>query len=519
MQTSPRTDLRILILGLALAACIATLLNCVYAAYRVGRQTLIENALESNRAYSARVATSIDEFLRDAQRRLKYSAAQLADRFDDAGACAAEVNRLQGQDRGFDAVLLTGADGRVRASSPAALGIDGREVDSMGAEAALRERKPLVSDAFVSIAGNLVVFISVPVFDRENNYLGYLGGSLHLQNDSTINALISRHFKQADAEVYVVDTRRRLVHHPVRTRIGAVVGANPAIDASLRGQDGSVRMIDSQGRDVLSGFAHVPTANWAIVTQQPLASALAPLQTMLTRILVTMLPLAAAGFVAIWALSVLIARPLRQLADNTIANGLIDGADRIAAVRAWYFEASSIKQALLSSIRSTRAKVTGLKRDSQIDALTGLLNRRAMDEALARMEAGRRPLAIVALDIDHFKKVNDTFGHDVGDQVLQRLAERMRACSRDTDLPCRMGGEEFLLLMPDTALQAAVEAGERLRRDVEQTDLPDVGHITISLGVTTWPRDGVTMAQALKEADELMYQAKREGRNRLVAAG
>ena len=517
MQTPLRTDLRSLILSLALAACVVTLINCLYAAYRVERQTLIQNSLTASRAYSAHVASSIDQFLREAQSRLRYSAARLSGHFDDPTLLVAEVERLQAQDSGFDAVIVAHASGRVMASSPESLGVDGRMAQASGAQAALRERKPLVSDAYTTIAGNLVVFVSVPIFDRDGKYLGFIGGSLHLRQGGMLHTLVSGHIYLTDVQIYVVDTRRALLFHSVEARIGTVVGANPAIDEALRGRDGSVRITDARGQDVLSGFAHIPTAHWGLITQRPIVSVLAPLKTLMTQIVLTTLPLAVIGFLLLWWLSALIARPLRQLAENTNAAGLIEGADRIAGIKAWYFEASNIRQALLHGIRSTQMTVSGLEQASHTDPLTGLLNRRAMDAALAKMEENRQPLAIVALDIDHFKRVNDTWGHDMGDKVLQRLAALMREGSREQDLPCRVGGEEFLLLLPHTDLPAAVDVGERLRRVVEQTPMDPVGHITISLGVTIWPRADLSLEASLKEADELMYQAKREGRNRLVA--
>ena len=141
-----------------------------------------------------------------------------------------------------------------------------------------------------------------------------------------------------------------------------------------------------------------------------------------------------------------------------------------------------------------------------------------MDAALTQMTETRRPFSVISMDIDHFKQVNDTFGHDVGDVTLRTLAQLMQRCCRDVDLACRVGGEEFTLLLPDITTADAALVGERLRVLVEQTEIEMVGHITVSLGVASWPRDGELVAEVMKNADELMYQAKRAGRNRLVAS-
>jgi len=150
--------------------------------------------------------------------------------------------------------------------------------------------------------------------------------------------------------------------------------------------------------------------------------------------------------------------------------------------------------------------------------MAGLNNRRGMEMALSAWTAERQPFAIVALDIDHFKNVNDTYGYDVGDEVLKLLAGVMRANSREGDVLCRMGGEEFVVLLPGAELDVARQVAERLRRGVEQAAMEPVGYITVSLGGARWPEHGGDVGQALKVADEMLYEAKRSGRNRVVAA-
>jgi diguanylate cyclase (GGDEF)-like protein len=119
------------------------------------------------------------------------------------------------------------------------------------------------------------------------------------------------------------------------------------------------------------------------------------------------------------------------------------------------------------------------------------------------------------LDIDHFKRVNDTYGHDIGDLVLVKLSEIIRSCSRDGDYSCRLGGEEFLVLLPNVSLSAAAEFAERLRGTVASSTIDVVGSITVSLGVAHWPGSADEISDALKIADEEMYRAKQQGRNRV----
>ena len=220
----------------------------------------------------------------------------------------------------------------------------------------------------------------------------------------------------------------------------------------------------------------------------------------------------------IWWLSRLIARPLWQLADGARHMDRSSTAESIHNVRSWYFETSELKRAMLVGVNLLHQKIGKLRQDVQTDPLTGLRNRRGMDEALGVWQAAQHPFAAVALDIDCFKRVNDTHGHAVGDQVLQRLAELMRENARGGDVLCRVGGEEFLILLPGASLEVAEQVAERLRERLEQTDIPHVGHVTVSLGVAHWPQHGSAIADVLQAADAALYEAKRTGRNRVVVA-
>ena len=158
------------------------------------------------------------------------------------------------------------------------------------------------------------------------------------------------------------------------------------------------------------------------------------------------------------------------------------------------------------------------------DVLTGLHNRRYMESHLGnlvrRAVEGARPVALVIMDIDHFKLVNDTHGHDVGDEVLKQFSERIQHNVRGIDLAARYGGEEFIIVMPDTDLTVAQSVAERLRKFV--ADVPfkvttDDGElvVTVSLGVTVSGTTD-TPETMIKRADDALYQAKHEGRNRVV---
>ena len=161
------------------------------------------------------------------------------------------------------------------------------------------------------------------------------------------------------------------------------------------------------------------------------------------------------------------------------------------------------------------------------DPLTGLFNRRYMEETLEieirRAERTERPIGVIMLDLDHFKTFNDRFGHPAGDELLRSLGALIRARLRAGDIACRYGGEEFVLILPDAAVQAAVQRAEDIRQkvqglDVRYMDTP-LGQVTVSLGVASWPVNGRARAELLSAADGALYRAKEEGRNRVVTAG
>jgi two-component system cell cycle response regulator len=161
------------------------------------------------------------------------------------------------------------------------------------------------------------------------------------------------------------------------------------------------------------------------------------------------------------------------------------------------------------------------------DPLTGLHNRRYLDNHLTvmfnRSMARGRPLSVLITDIDRFKHVNDTYGHDAGDEVLKEFASRVRSTVRGADLACRYGGEEFVVVMPDTSPEIAAGVAERLRAAVENTPftLRSAGQelsVTASFGISSRISSVVTPGQLMKQADLALYEAKNTGRNRVVAA-
>lgn len=167
-----------------------------------------------------------------------------------------------------------------------------------------------------------------------------------------------------------------------------------------------------------------------------------------------------------------------------------------------------------------------LKNQSIRDSLTGLFNRRYMEEALERemirCDRKQQPLSIIMLDVDYFKRINDTLGHDAGDTVLRELGRCLQSYVRGSDIACRYGGEEFILILPEASLGVTQLRAEQIRAAVKQLHVESsgqpVGAITLSLGVASFPKHGLEGEAILKAADTALYRAKQEGRDRAIVA-
>jgi diguanylate cyclase (GGDEF)-like protein len=178
---------------------------------------------------------------------------------------------------------------------------------------------------------------------------------------------------------------------------------------------------------------------------------------------------------------------------------------------------------LQAQLREIQQLHTQLHEQAMRDSLTGLYNRRYLNDMLEREVARARretyPLSLVMIDLDHFKKVNDTYGHQAGDEVLKYFSGMLNERARAEDILCRYGGEEFLLLLPKMPLEVARERAEQWRSDFEALTVAVGEHriqTTLSVGIAGYPDHGTTPDQLTQSADQALYLAKKDGRNRVV---
>lgn len=183
------------------------------------------------------------------------------------------------------------------------------------------------------------------------------------------------------------------------------------------------------------------------------------------------------------------------------------------------------EQALQKQLDEINALQRQLSEQANRDALTGLYNRRYLDSTLerelARCQREGLPLSLMLIDLDHFKQINDTYGHQAGDEVLKQLADMLSAQARSADVVCRFGGEEFLLLLPNMPQAVALERAEQWQRDFAANTIV-FGEFrmqaTLSIGLASYPGHGTSAQALIRSADRALYRAKTEGRNRVVVA-
>jgi diguanylate cyclase (GGDEF)-like protein len=387
---------------------------------------------------------------------------------------------------------------------------------------------------------------AAPVFNANHKLLGVV--AIHA-NWSWVKAVLQGSLpndaKEQGLEVYIANAQQQLLYPYASISQLILPQALP-----VSGDSDLIRWPDGAEYVTSSYDVKVPKSAqlaWKIVVRQPVEKALAAALELRTTIL-WMGSLAVILMLSVtYRLASQMSRPIEQLAR--VANLIQAGNERakfdISSNLQEVKSLSASLQAMTSNLLSRRQALSDinskleekvhertaaleeanlqLQRLSRRDGLTGLQNRRAAEEALQHeflvlKRSGTR-FSVLILDVDHFKQVNDKFGHLVGDAVLIDIAKLIQATVRQTDLAARFGGEEFLVLLPDT-IESAIQVAEKIRLAIENQTFPDVGRVTVSIGVSAARRADDSRDEVVHRADMALYEAKRAGRNQVsIAAG
>ncbi len=476
-----------------------------------------DSLLEGNIAYARKLADTTDRYLTTAQRELAWSASQIKS-LSDLKQLKAETERLRMQSGFFNSVVVVNHDAIIAATSPDSLNLTGMKLHSAASLQAITTRKPFISAPFTSAAGNYVVFLSQPLFSDEGGYLGYIGGTIYLKKQSMLSEILSQHFYTKGSTVSVVSNEGLIIFSHDPTLVGTKMLLSLALQKRLSTTGSGHFTLENGGQSYLTGYGTLQKTGWNVfitgtsetVRHILLRTAESAIWFVLGIILLT------ASVIAFMAGR--IASPLEKLADRVRDGGSEAQAESLATVKTWYYEADRLKEAVQEHRHAVAGHLAALNDEAMTDPLTGLCNRRGFS-ALAAQADSEHEQCVIAIDIDHFKKINDWYGHDAGDAVLVSLAALLRQACRTRDIVSRFGGEEFILLLPDTTLADAARTAERIRETVCATTFPFAGTMTISAGVASRDDQSRDREALLRRADEALYEAKAAGRNTVIIAG
>lgn len=513
-----RVDLRRLILCMCLFFVFLALVNNLYASYKVQREVLLHNTLEVNHVYAQKLAQVANSYITSSKRILETVSFDISKKEHDSRAIQQDLARIARMTRSFNSLFFSDASGRVLAALPTADKLAGTTLRSGASLDALKLRHPTISPPFKAPSGRWLVQLSHPVFQDDGSYAGFVAGTIYLHSPNALQTVLGEHFYSDGSYIYVVDQNGLLIYHPVKRRLGTSNLNNLAVQRVVRGEHGTMRLTNTGQIDMLAGYAPIPATGWGIVVQRPAQAAMASLDDLFWRTLYYSLPITLLSLLGIWWLATLISRPLRQLAD--VAAQLDDrpSFNRIHLIKGWYVEVALIRKALLAGLSAVTTRMSHLHRQTETDPLTSLINRRGLESALAALKQEGLPVAAVMFDIDHFKLINDTYGHIAGDEALVTVANIARTTARETDVIARMGGEEFVVLLPNATQESALAFAERLRQGIAEAQISQSGPVTVSLGVALYPEHTKDLDSLLPMADTALYQAKKAGRNCIQVA-
>jgi diguanylate cyclase (GGDEF)-like protein len=408
----------------------------------------------------------------------------------------------------------------------------------------VRPDLPVVGDPYWEDAFSAPIFtIATSVSAADARLLGILIAKLNLSPIATTRrspaGILSNHIPGESGEVYLLDDAGHLI---ISSRASSRALMNTNVPAEIRQMlattdKPSVRYIGYRENEVVGRLLRVERLGWSVVAEIPVEEAFAPVTRLrnLTVLLVVGVFLVV-GFIA-YRLALVIIRPLDRLSKGAAEVAWGDLAVELPATgggeigyltQVFNYMVGRLRAAreeLEATHEDLREKNEELERLSVTDALTGLYNRRylmgTLDHEAQRSERTGQPFTLIMLDVDRFKRFNDTYGHQAGDQVLINVGSVLREATRVVDCASRYGGEEFVVMLPETDVADATDVAERIRATVSERPLIVDGKeavVTVSVGVAEFPTDGDSVQSVVAAADAALYLAKKQGRNRVTQA-
>jgi diguanylate cyclase (GGDEF)-like protein len=495
------------------------------ASLTIGERQMRVIVGDQQQALLTSVAAFIDQDLEGKRMLLAGLAEQLAEETRDPSRLQAFLERRTTLRSTFSNVVAFDPSGKLIANltDRRAIGtINAAERDYFRESIAAHEG--LVSQPFQSrISGKPTVLVTEPVYDQAGKLVFLLAGGIDLQQPSflgQINAL-----KPGETGyLFIVTTDGLIVQHPDATRLLGNVkdkgGASPSMLDALRGAEGWAIGASRNGAPALLSYKRLRTANWIIGSVYPLGEAFTPLIAMRFKSLVASAAVAVLAGLIGWLTVLRLLRPFGALRQH-VARLSAGGSDISVFNVERRDEFGDLSRAFFGLSQQRAQAEAALEAQARTDPLTGLNNRRMFEEtfgmAIARAQRARTGLALAYLDIDRFKRINDTLGHGMGDVVLVEFARRLKEAVRVTDTVARLAGDEFVVIFENLADPALPEVmGQKILAAMQSDFAVGDQFITVStsVGIATGGAQGATMEQFLASADAALYAAKEAGRGR-----
>ncbi|WP_046214057.1 sensor domain-containing diguanylate cyclase [Paenibacillus wulumuqiensis] len=501
--------------GLAFLTSFLILLSCLLVSYTNEKNSLEKQTLGLNENHAKNLSRVTNTLIQSMQHSLKSGSYYMMEHlYLSPSLFQDNLDYFHDSTGYFNAVFTADENGLIQMNSPTSLGQAGTYLTTPASKQALAAKKPIISSPYMGKIGKLIILVSHPLFTDKGQYKGMLGGVLYLQEDNRFKQVLGTESMSEDGSFfYVIDRAGNIIYHPDTNRINQNISQTPIFSELKNTKSGNLKVNDLEGHSYLAGYAVVPDTDWRIVVQSPSQNIKVYSSNLIWSTMLYLLPIIAVLLAFILWISLQLSLPLNSLAEY--ARNLAIGKEKsnVPKVSKWNYEAKQLHQAIMILEEETREKERQLKIEANVDPLTGLLNRRALQSIASNWSKNQYEYAVVMLDIDHFKSVNDKYGHPMGDEVLKMMARILRSQARLEDLVFRYGGEEFAILLYEANENEAMEIAERIRQTIEIFPTPINKPITISLGISLYKETDVDYEGIFNRADEALYKAKQDGRN------
>lgn len=486
----------------------------IAASFKAERDSLYETTLELNYESAKKMSVTMNSLFKAMEKSLKVTSEHLEMSIQARDSIQAQLDLVTGSNNYFNSQMVNDANGNVLAISPVSVGLTSKKLTSKAVLDAIEQRKPAISAPFESVTTRLIVLMTNPLFNSSGQYMGSLGGAIYLRENNVLNDIFgSNSYSPSGSYIYVVDGAGNLIYHPEHNRLGQNVSANPVVAKLISGQSGKEKVVNTLGVPMLAGYSYVPANGWGIVVQSPLEEINEKSMGLIENAILYSLPFLLLILMLTAWLAKKLTLPFTRLAAT--AYKILNGkqiAD-LPKVRTNTYEAYHLYKTMLITIDALQKRANQYALEAQTDKLTGLANRRSMETQMLEWLEEGIDFSLIVLDIDHFKIINDTHGHLAGDTVLKYLGKLLISMASENESYFRFGGEEFIVLLPHVTKDDAYLYAEKIRNKLEMTISPVGQPITVSLGVSSFPTDGVTAHEVLEHADQALYFAKGKGRN------